>query len=398
MLSGIKLEAGEEWMACYQDELYPNVSGLPPSLGHSGYLSSSMPAGSMGLPYVHNSHGGAGVGGAAMGSGGLGGMGGLPQLGQGTMGVMPGQAGYGGGGVYGLEAPGEAKGFRRNFSHAKPPYSYISLISMAIQQAPAKMMTLNEIYQWIRDLFPFYRQNQQRWQNSIRHSLSFNDCFVRVPRCPEMPGKGSYWALHPDSGNMFENGCYMRRQKRFRCRKPDRKAGKDESDATPAAAASSSSSSSSSSSTVATAALSRQSSQEASPDRSPLPLRDKAKATTAHVRHSPPVDPPLHFQPLSPLPQPPHLSLDPGLRTEPLHHPFSITHLMAAELQHCSAQRGEAGPYEAGTCYPGYIPASSSSAQLASVYSYSSGREVAPLVGDAPYYSSMYSVPILSSS
>ncbi|XP_063802238.1 forkhead box protein A4-A-like [Pseudophryne corroboree] len=107
--------------------------------------------------------------------------------------------------------------YRRNYSHAKPPYSYISLITMAIQQAPNKMMTLNEIYQWIIDLFPYYRQNQQRWQNSIRHSLSFNDCFVKVPRSPEKPGKGSYWTLHPESGNMFENGCYLRRQKRFKC-------------------------------------------------------------------------------------------------------------------------------------------------------------------------------------
>ncbi|XP_073515591.1 forkhead box protein A4-B-like [Phyllobates terribilis] len=107
--------------------------------------------------------------------------------------------------------------YRRNYTHAKPPYSYISLITMAIQQSPNKMMTLNEIYQWIIDLFPYYRQNQQRWQNSIRHSLSFNDCFVKVPRSPEKPGKGSYWTLHPESGNMFENGCYLRRQKRFKC-------------------------------------------------------------------------------------------------------------------------------------------------------------------------------------
>jgi len=78
------------------------------------------------------------------------------------------------------------------------------------------MLTLSEIYQFIMDHFPFYRQNQQRWQNSIRHSLSFNDCFVKVPRTPDRPGKGSFWALHPDSGNMFENGCYLRRQKRFK--------------------------------------------------------------------------------------------------------------------------------------------------------------------------------------
>ncbi|XP_071324206.1 hepatocyte nuclear factor 3-beta-like [Trachinotus anak] len=115
--------------------------------------------------------------------------------------------------------PREPKPYRRSYTHAKPPYSYISLITMAIQQSGGKMLTLNEIYQWIMDLFPFYRQNQQRWQNSIRHSLSFNDCFIKVPRSPERPGKGSFWALHPDSGNMFENGCYLRRQKRFKCAK-----------------------------------------------------------------------------------------------------------------------------------------------------------------------------------
>ena len=105
----------------------------------------------------------------------------------------------------------------RNYNHTKPPYSYISLITWAIQSSPSKMCTLNEIYTMITELFPFYRQNQQRWQNSIRHSLSFNDCFVKVSRSPDRPGKGSYWTLHPNSGNMFENGCYLRRQKRFKC-------------------------------------------------------------------------------------------------------------------------------------------------------------------------------------
>ncbi|MCL4149542.1 UNVERIFIED_CONTAM: hypothetical protein GTU68_005641 [Idotea baltica] len=118
-----------------------------------------------------------------------------------------------------LQRARQDKTYRRSYTHAKPPYSYISLITMSIQNAPNKMVTLSEIYQFIMDLFPYYRQNQQRWQNSIRHSLSFNDCFIKIPRTPDKPGKGSFWTLHPDSGNMFENGCYLRRQKRFKCEK-----------------------------------------------------------------------------------------------------------------------------------------------------------------------------------
>ncbi len=87
---------------------------------------------------------------------------------------------------------------------------------MAIQTSPDKMMTLSEIYKFIMDRFPYYRENTQRWQNSLRHNLSFNDCFIKIPRRPDRPGKGSYWALHPMCGDMFENGSFLRRRKRFK--------------------------------------------------------------------------------------------------------------------------------------------------------------------------------------
>ncbi|XP_041366059.1 forkhead box protein M1-like isoform X2 [Gigantopelta aegis] len=79
----------------------------------------------------------------------------------------------------------------------RPPYSYMTLIQMALHSRDDKKMTLKEICSWVETTFPFYKYTAKPgWKNSIRHNLSFYQCFVRDQA--EKKKHGAHWTLQLD--------------------------------------------------------------------------------------------------------------------------------------------------------------------------------------------------------
>ncbi|XP_033117187.1 forkhead box protein K1-like [Anneissia japonica] len=96
----------------------------------------------------------------------------------------------------------------------KPPYSYAQLIVQAITSMQDKQLTLSGIYAYITKTYPYYRTADKGWQNSIRHNLSLNRYFLKVPRSQEEPGKGSFWRLDPASEAKLTEQAWRRRRQR----------------------------------------------------------------------------------------------------------------------------------------------------------------------------------------
>ncbi|KAM9795499.1 forkhead box protein N2-like [Neosynchiropus ocellatus] len=81
----------------------------------------------------------------------------------------------------------------------KPPYSFSSLIFMAIEASPHKRLPVKEIYEWIVNNFPYYKTASGGWRNSVRHNLSLSKSFRRIQRDKtQSVGKGSLWCVCPE--------------------------------------------------------------------------------------------------------------------------------------------------------------------------------------------------------
>ena len=85
-------------------------------------------------------------------------------------------------------------------------------------------LKLSKIYDYICEKFPYYRQlkSKKGWQNSIRHNLSLNDCFIKCPGEGGPERKGNYWTLDAQYNEveMFEKGNFKRRKRMRRPHHP----------------------------------------------------------------------------------------------------------------------------------------------------------------------------------
>ena len=70
------------------------------------------------------------------------------------------------------------------------------MIAMSIQESKERKLKLCRIYDFIKQKFPYYRHLKTKgWQNSIRHNLSLNECFIKLPSEGGQERKGNYWTL-----------------------------------------------------------------------------------------------------------------------------------------------------------------------------------------------------------
>ncbi|NWV92798.1 FOXJ1 protein, partial [Machaerirhynchus nigripectus] len=90
-------------------------------------------------------------------------------------------------------------------AHVKPPYSYATLICMAMEASEKPKITLAAICKWISDNFCYFRRADPSWQSSIRHNLCINKRFLKVPREKGEPGRGAFWKLHPRYAEQLKN-------------------------------------------------------------------------------------------------------------------------------------------------------------------------------------------------
>ncbi|KAK4047325.1 hypothetical protein OIV83_005503 [Microbotryomycetes sp. JL201] len=93
----------------------------------------------------------------------------------------------------------------------RPSFSYSALIGQAILGNPDKRARLSEIYDFVMTNYPYYRRNESGWQNSIRHNLSLQPVFRKIPDETYTGNKKScFWTIKEEEEWRFAGGGWQK--------------------------------------------------------------------------------------------------------------------------------------------------------------------------------------------
>jgi len=95
------------------------------------------------------------------------------------------------------------------------PCSFGCLIFRAIEESQNRALPLESIYRWIEGRFPDFVRSGSQWKNTVRHSLSLDDCFVRLRVGSMVLGRSkqsfinsSWWTVHPDFRDAYSRTVF----------------------------------------------------------------------------------------------------------------------------------------------------------------------------------------------
>ncbi|XP_061590702.1 forkhead box protein R1 [Cololabis saira] len=93
----------------------------------------------------------------------------------------------------------------------RPPVNYCILISLALKGTLVGGLKVQQIYNFVREHFPFFQTAPDGWKNTIRHNLCFNSSFRKTfnQLCRDGKRKSCFWHLTPDGHRRLKDELQM---------------------------------------------------------------------------------------------------------------------------------------------------------------------------------------------
>lgn len=102
--------------------------------------------------------------------------------------------------------------------NVRPDMSYASMIAETISESKDQKLYLCEIYDGIIKKYPFFKNERETWKNSIRHNLTQNPVFEKIPSsgCRNLWGLAQGFEYHTSKGRLVRlnrpepvNHCHL---------------------------------------------------------------------------------------------------------------------------------------------------------------------------------------------